>query len=235
MRRSIVISLFLCFSLLVVGSTGDPVETTCSKTGNHDLCLSTLRADPRSSSADIKGLAEIALDAASAKSNEALNYFLDLLRGEGDPVHSRFCGTCIDTHGGNVKRIIPEALTDLTNNQFASAKESITTRQPMHNGVKTSLQGHPQERARTRQHTILQHWRRTSSARWDNNLSLDIESDYRIITMTTGRSLPLIRSSVAKATACVLLPTRTVHFPTEPCARLPRSYTQRQRRSSSKS
>ncbi|KAI4387037.1 hypothetical protein MLD38_004901 [Melastoma candidum] len=80
-----------------------------------------------SSSADIKGLAEIALDAASAKSNEALNYFLDLLRGEGDPVHSRFCGTCIDTHGGNVKRIIPEALTDLTNNQFASAKESITT------------------------------------------------------------------------------------------------------------
>ncbi|KAI4365556.1 hypothetical protein MLD38_021533 [Melastoma candidum] len=127
MRRSIVISLFLCFSLLVVGSTSDPVETTCSKTGNHDLCLSTLRADPRSSSADVKGLAEIALDAASAKSNEALNYFLDLLRGEGDPVRSRFYGTCIDTYGGNVKRIIPEALTDLTNNQFASAKESITT------------------------------------------------------------------------------------------------------------
>lgn len=41
---------------------GDIVDGTCKRTPDYTLCVSLLRSDPRSSSADIAGLAIILVD-----------------------------------------------------------------------------------------------------------------------------------------------------------------------------
>ncbi|KAH7855740.1 hypothetical protein Vadar_028292 [Vaccinium darrowii] len=48
-------------------SHADLIGNTCKKTEFTDLCISTLRSDPHSAAADVKGLARIMFDATLAK------------------------------------------------------------------------------------------------------------------------------------------------------------------------
>ncbi|CAL9009273.1 unnamed protein product, partial [Prunus brigantina] len=57
--------IIACLTLFVLSQSrvsvnADLVE--CRKTTNYGLCVSSLKSDPRSSTADVKGLARIALD-----------------------------------------------------------------------------------------------------------------------------------------------------------------------------
>ncbi|ONI14781.1 hypothetical protein PRUPE_3G008000 [Prunus persica] len=68
--------IIACLTLFVLsqsrGSVStDLVEETCHKTTNYDLCVSSLKSDPRSSTADVKGLARIALDQTLTNSVDA--------------------------------------------------------------------------------------------------------------------------------------------------------------------
>ncbi|CAB4302403.1 unnamed protein product [Prunus armeniaca] len=58
--------IIACLTLFVLSQSrvsvnADLVEETCRKTTNYGLCVSSLKSDPRSSTADVKGLARIAL------------------------------------------------------------------------------------------------------------------------------------------------------------------------------
>ncbi|KAI8552268.1 hypothetical protein RHMOL_Rhmol06G0253700 [Rhododendron molle] len=71
---SLMVSLLLV--LLLNGSSSQPsdlVRTICLRTISNDLCLQTFKSDPRSATADVKGLARIAIDAVEASANQTLN------------------------------------------------------------------------------------------------------------------------------------------------------------------
>ncbi|XP_058217584.1 pectinesterase inhibitor-like [Rhododendron vialii] len=71
---SLMVSRFLV--LLLNGSSSQPsdlVRTICPRTINNDLCLQIFKSDPRSATADVKGLGQIAIDAGEASANQTLN------------------------------------------------------------------------------------------------------------------------------------------------------------------
>ncbi|KAK0602382.1 hypothetical protein LWI29_032760 [Acer saccharum] len=72
----VVLSLLIIYLLsnqrwvLVSGEGNDLIDSTCKTTDDPNLCMKILRSDPHSSCADVKGLAHIMLEAASAYCNE---------------------------------------------------------------------------------------------------------------------------------------------------------------------
>ncbi|CAE5967584.1 unnamed protein product [Arabidopsis arenosa] len=63
---------------MVVGvAMGNIVDKTCKQTPDYTLCLSLLRSDPRSSSADTVGLALILVDKIKALGTETLGQIND--------------------------------------------------------------------------------------------------------------------------------------------------------------
>ncbi|KAF7141856.1 hypothetical protein RHSIM_Rhsim06G0181100 [Rhododendron simsii] len=71
---SLMVSLLLV--LLLNGSSSQPcdlVRTICPRTINNILCQQIFKSDPRSATADVKGLAQIAIDAGEASANQTLN------------------------------------------------------------------------------------------------------------------------------------------------------------------
>ncbi|RWR89130.1 putative invertase inhibitor [Cinnamomum micranthum f. kanehirae] len=83
--------LFLAFLLfLSTQSLGTSVlEDTCKRAAesspniSYNFCVSSLRADPRSTNADLAGLGLIALDLVSLKATQASSHAKDLLRNPG--------------------------------------------------------------------------------------------------------------------------------------------------------
>ncbi|KAG5560849.1 hypothetical protein RHGRI_004008 [Rhododendron griersonianum] len=59
---------------LLLNSTGTPsrIADTCKKTDDSELCISTLRSDPLSKTADVKGLAGIVLKVLLVKYDDAI-------------------------------------------------------------------------------------------------------------------------------------------------------------------
>ncbi|KAK1568913.1 hypothetical protein Q3G72_030344 [Acer saccharum] len=63
----------------ITDSGNDLIESTCKTTVDPDLCVKILRSDPRSSSADVKGLAHIMLEVASAYCNDTFGQIKKML------------------------------------------------------------------------------------------------------------------------------------------------------------
>lgn len=77
-----VFFLLISSLLLIANATAanDLVSTTCSQTPFLDICLSSLRSDPRSEASDLKGLATIALDRSIANANETKSHIAYLIK-----------------------------------------------------------------------------------------------------------------------------------------------------------
>ncbi|KAK8661849.1 hypothetical protein V6N13_091440 [Hibiscus sabdariffa] len=70
----IILQALFCFTFFPLShSANSLIETTCTKTSFPDLCVSTLKSDPRSSTADLSGLARIVADSVNAKASATLN------------------------------------------------------------------------------------------------------------------------------------------------------------------
>ncbi|PRQ39504.1 putative pectinesterase inhibitor domain, Cell wall/vacuolar inhibitor of fructosidase [Rosa chinensis] len=88
----------------------DLIDQTCKQTPNYNLCVSSLKSNPRSSAADVKGLAIIMVEVVKSKANDTLNkIWAELLRHE-DPV----IRNCYDHYGYMVGAFIPDIYGDLT-------------------------------------------------------------------------------------------------------------------------
>ena len=92
------------------------IEDTCNKTPNPSLCLQLLKADPRSSSADVKGLALIMVDVIKAKANDALNKIQKLLQGGGE---KNALNSCANKYKAILDGDVPQATQGL---QFGNPK-----------------------------------------------------------------------------------------------------------------
>ncbi|GFZ04496.1 hypothetical protein Acr_17g0000680 [Actinidia rufa] len=98
-------------------SQADLVADTCKKVDYPDLCLSTLRSNPRSKSADLKELARITFDAALAKSTNTLNQIMLLLKKTKDPIVKKYLTTCATLYGDAVD-YIPQAIRFVGSDNF---------------------------------------------------------------------------------------------------------------------
>ncbi|KAK6930309.1 Pectinesterase inhibitor domain [Dillenia turbinata] len=95
----------------------DLVEKTCKYTPSYDLCVSTIRADPRGASAQgPSALAMIVNDAALAKGNETLNFIVDLQKQKPDPPSIKPLQNCLGLVNEVVAFYIPEITIFLHNN-----------------------------------------------------------------------------------------------------------------------
>ncbi|OMO58511.1 Pectinesterase inhibitor [Corchorus olitorius] len=86
------------------------VETTCKKTPFYNLCLSTLQSDPRSSKADVAGLAHIGADKVKARATATLRQITVLLKGAKDPKLKTALTECLDLYNTIIKYDIPVAI-----------------------------------------------------------------------------------------------------------------------------
>nr|XP_011461722.1 PREDICTED: uncharacterized protein LOC105350666 [Fragaria vesca subsp. vesca] len=88
----------------------DLIDQTCKQTPNYNLCVSSLKSNPRSSATDVKGLAIIMVEVLKSKANETLNkIWAQLLRHEDPAVRN-----CYDHYGYMVGAFIRDIYGDLT-------------------------------------------------------------------------------------------------------------------------
>ncbi|XWS14231.1 hypothetical protein CRYUN_Cryun36dG0105400 [Craigia yunnanensis] len=92
------------------GRGANLIETTCKRTPFHNLCLSTLQSDPRSSSADVAGLAHIGADKLKAKATATLVQITGLLKGAKDQKLKMALRDCVDYYNAIIKYDIPVAI-----------------------------------------------------------------------------------------------------------------------------
>ncbi|PPR88702.1 hypothetical protein GOBAR_AA31980 [Gossypium barbadense] len=109
-----IISLFIleavfCFTFFTVSySDINLIQTNCKKTPFYDLCVLTLKSDPRSSTADVPGLARIVADSVNAKAIATLNQISALLKSSDIPV-------AIDAIEKNNPKFAVQSATDAGN------------------------------------------------------------------------------------------------------------------------
>ncbi|CAH8391154.1 unnamed protein product [Eruca vesicaria subsp. sativa] len=70
----IFLLVILSSTLLSVKSNTTTIETTCKTTNNYHLCVSALKSDPRSPTADTKGLAAIMVDVGMKSATATATY-----------------------------------------------------------------------------------------------------------------------------------------------------------------
>ncbi|KAH7854274.1 hypothetical protein Vadar_012017 [Vaccinium darrowii] len=110
--------LSLLFTL-IYHSHADLIGSTCEKNEYIDLCLSTLRSDPRSAAADVAGLARIMFDAALAKATATLDQIKDLLKKTSDPDLRLYLTVCAKEYQSATEDI-PIAIQNVGSHNFES-------------------------------------------------------------------------------------------------------------------
>ncbi|KAI5650946.1 hypothetical protein M9H77_36951 [Catharanthus roseus] len=93
-------------------SSSDLVNNTCKNTPNYQLCISTLRSDPRSSTADVSGLGLIVVDAVKGKATSTLNTIKNLKKSK--PQYKHQLDECSRFYDAILNADVPEAIEALT-------------------------------------------------------------------------------------------------------------------------
>ncbi|XVE82302.1 hypothetical protein DITRI_Ditri15bG0137300 [Diplodiscus trichospermus] len=104
------LALSLTFLPVSHGRGANLIETTCQSTPFYNLCVRTLQSDPRSSSADVSGLAHIGADKLKAKATAALGQITGLLKVAKDPKLKMALRDCVDYYNAIIKYDIPVAI-----------------------------------------------------------------------------------------------------------------------------
>ncbi|XP_022741980.1 cell wall / vacuolar inhibitor of fructosidase 1-like [Durio zibethinus] len=119
----ILILEFLATTSVSVTKKGvDLIQETCKHTGFFNLCVSSLRSDPRSSNADLEGLARISVEILQDKAKDTLTYVGNLFKHVSDPVLYRSYGSCIEYYRASVERQLPEAIDALASKNYVTSK-----------------------------------------------------------------------------------------------------------------
>ncbi|TKY54270.1 Cell wall / vacuolar inhibitor of fructosidase 1 [Spatholobus suberectus] len=121
-------SLALIFYILVVAAISVPasnwriiqqneannlIEETCKQTPHHDLCIQYLLSDPRSTDADVTGLALIMVNVIKTKANNALEKIHQLLRESPEPGQKEALSLCADRYKAILEADVAQAIAAL--------------------------------------------------------------------------------------------------------------------------
>ncbi|GMH25117.1 hypothetical protein Nepgr_026960 [Nepenthes gracilis] len=139
----LAVVLFLLCSTLNAGD--DLIESTCKATKFHDLCVSSLRSDPSSSQADMKGLTIIMLNIGIANASETYSYLSSqLLRsgGSSDGVLKKVLKLCAEKYS-SAKDSLQSAIQDLSAENYDYASVHILAAADYPNVCRNSFRRYP--------------------------------------------------------------------------------------------
>lgn len=102
------------------------IESVCKNTPNFDLCVSSLKSDPKSSTADVPGLAIIMVHIIKEKAAKALNRIRELLKkGPGGSKEKQALSSCANRYNAIIEADVPEAIEALTRADYKFAEDGI--------------------------------------------------------------------------------------------------------------
>ncbi|XP_022760929.1 cell wall / vacuolar inhibitor of fructosidase 1-like [Durio zibethinus] len=123
----VIIQAVISFTFFPLSySDNNLIETTCKKTPFFDLCVSTLKSDPRSSTADVAGLALIAADSVKAKALATLNQVTGLIKSATDPKLLKALNHCFDSYNNILQVDIAAAIQAIVKRDSKFAVNSAT-------------------------------------------------------------------------------------------------------------
>ncbi|GAB4853697.1 hypothetical protein Ancab_017889 [Ancistrocladus abbreviatus] len=119
-----------CSRPLVVHQEGeDLVDFACNHTLYYEICVTSLRSDPRSKTSDLKGLAVIALDLSITQGMQMLAHFHDMKSGAGSYNSSDYASEtvedCIDEYS-NAMVNLKEAINSLHEGSYGTVNELVS-------------------------------------------------------------------------------------------------------------
>ncbi|KAK3020478.1 hypothetical protein RJ639_045728 [Escallonia herrerae] len=97
------------------------IEQVCQKTPYHDLCVSSLKSDPNSSNADVKGLARFILELFLNAAKDNLVQVKKLLNKATNPAIQQCLNICSNEYDSAVNSWIPLAFEYLESNSIPDA------------------------------------------------------------------------------------------------------------------
>ncbi|KAK1300177.1 Cell wall / vacuolar inhibitor of fructosidase 2 [Acorus calamus] len=123
-KLTLLWALLLSVSLLVKGDV-TLIQTVCRETSDFDLCFKTLKSDPRSDSADRKGLVAIMIDIDSQTSTSITSYVSDSIKSAGDESTKKALSDCLDAYG-SAKDHFGDATDDLNSGDYGGANVQVS-------------------------------------------------------------------------------------------------------------
>ncbi|XP_015867819.2 cell wall / vacuolar inhibitor of fructosidase 1 [Ziziphus jujuba] len=99
------------------------IESTCKQTPNYDLCVSSLKSDPKSSTADVPGLALILVNKIKSQATKTLNHINSLLKRSPGAGKRRALDSCYSKYDAILKGDVPEAIEALTKGDYKFAED----------------------------------------------------------------------------------------------------------------
>ncbi|KAI8546922.1 hypothetical protein RHMOL_Rhmol07G0157000 [Rhododendron molle] len=105
-------------------SRADLIADTCKKTEYPNLCISTLRSNPDSKTADVEGLVRIILKVTFARVNATLDRVNDLLKKTKDRGLKQSLVICASLYGDAVNYEIPRAIQSVGKDNFTARTET---------------------------------------------------------------------------------------------------------------
>ncbi|KAK4586450.1 hypothetical protein RGQ29_023551 [Quercus rubra] len=120
------VPLIQCSIFPLDDESGNLIDHTCKKTSHYDLCLSSLQSNPQSSTADVKGLAQIMADILLANVTDTLNYIEGLIKQSPEPELERSLTYCAELYIPVVKYTLPQAIDALSKGHYRFANYGIS-------------------------------------------------------------------------------------------------------------
>ncbi|KAK6803071.1 hypothetical protein RDI58_000855 [Solanum bulbocastanum] len=118
-----LIVLFMLFLSLITYSSGDLIEDVCRTSRNFKVCIDALRSDPKSSSADKKGLVRILLQQYLRKTKSIYNEIVSLLEQAKESVLIQCLQVCKENYDLSIDNA-ETTIKDFDANDFPGARSS---------------------------------------------------------------------------------------------------------------
>ncbi|XP_058730251.1 cell wall / vacuolar inhibitor of fructosidase 1-like [Vicia villosa] len=122
-------ALFVCTTFVVTHSrviqpnSAQTIHNTCLETPYYDQCMKYLTADPKSSTADVSGLALIMVDAIKSEADIGLNKINQLI-GSSPADQKAALKSCVDQYNAIITTDVPQAIQGLQNRNPKLAMDS---------------------------------------------------------------------------------------------------------------
>ncbi|XP_059630022.1 pectinesterase inhibitor-like [Cornus florida] len=99
-----LLSIFLSFLFFnhSLAASNKLINSICSSTHNPSLCVQSLKSDPRTASADLKGLGGISIDIAQSNAKSTYNMILSLIKRTTDPKLKGRYDTCRENYDDSI-------------------------------------------------------------------------------------------------------------------------------------
>ncbi|XP_049387847.1 cell wall / vacuolar inhibitor of fructosidase 2-like [Solanum stenotomum] len=117
--------IFMLFFSFVTFSSGDLIEDVCRTSSDFKVCINALRADPKSSSADKKGLVRILLQQCLTKAKNIYNEVANLLEQAKEHVLIQCLQICKENYDSAID-VATTAIKDFDANDFFGAKITVS-------------------------------------------------------------------------------------------------------------